>query len=234
MGRDGHSAGPVERVVLHGVVARHRLPRMAIRAVGPVIWPRRMDKGEPATFALVPGLVAWAVSPPASRARLLRLVSSLPFPLALAALNVVLRLAMVGSLGSYSEARTDYGSFEWDHLNAYLGRLIAPINPAIMGEAAVQVVGLPSALLLIGLVLFGRDNRRMLALAAGVGAADGLACNQLAGCPGRKPPRQPPAVLARGGLHHRRGGTALRRDQECGALASSSGWRHGRARGPGA
>jgi hypothetical protein len=118
------------------------------------------------TFAVIPGIAMWAVSPPNTRRQWRTLILSLVPLGAFSLLNVGLRIALTGSLGGYDQARYDYPNFIWDYLNAYVRRLLAPINPAMLGEPAVQIVGLLSSVaLLAGLIWFGRAQRRLLLLA---------------------------------------------------------------------
>ncbi|MEA2574283.1 MAG: protein O-mannosyl-transferase [Chloroflexia bacterium] len=92
-------------------------------------------------------------------------VALLPF-VAVLALNVGIRLAVLGRLGGYPEARTDYQEFIWDSLIDFARLLVSPVSSLVFGAAVPQVVGLLFTLgLLLGLTIYGRVNARLLLLA---------------------------------------------------------------------
>jgi hypothetical protein len=110
-------------------------------------------------------LSAWAVAPGRHRRDGGRVLLALwPFAVALG-LNLVLRVSQYGGLGGYTNTRSDYITFFWDNFTAYMRVLLVPLNPEVVGQPAVQLVGLAvSAALLAGLVWFGRAERRLLVL----------------------------------------------------------------------
>ncbi|MDQ6693252.1 MAG: hypothetical protein M3014_02350, partial [Chloroflexota bacterium] len=84
---------------------------------------------------------------------------------AVLALNVGIRLAAYGKIGGYAAVSTDYGSFYWDSLLNAAHVLLAPVNSSQLGQTLAQVVGgLSSLALLTGLILYGREHRRLLTL----------------------------------------------------------------------
>lgn len=128
-------------------------------------------------FAFVPvyAVSAWVATPHVSRAAWSRLaLSLLPF-VGVVALFVAVRVSTWGNLGNYPWARTDYQNFFWDNLISHGRILLAPLNPAVLGGAAAQAAGaMASVGILLGLVLYGRERRRLLLL-AGVWVALALA-----------------------------------------------------------
>jgi hypothetical protein len=120
------------------------------------------------TFVAVLGVAAWYVSPPPPngwRAWGRLALALAPFGLPIA-INIGLRFAIIGELGNYPTARGDIGSIVWDSLIAYVRVLLAPINPAVLGGAWVQITGaLVSLALLVGMAVWGRAQARLLLLA---------------------------------------------------------------------
>jgi hypothetical protein len=119
------------------------------------------------TLAFLPvfAAAAWLAAPPAGRVWPRLGLALVPFG-AVLALNVGLRLAVGGTLGAYQEASTDYVTFFWTELLNRIRILLAPLNPAVAGEAAVQIVGALTSLgLLLGLMYFGYRQRAVLAVA---------------------------------------------------------------------
>jgi hypothetical protein len=111
-------------------------------------------------------LAAWLAGPRRDRRAWARLgLALLPFA-AVLAVNVSLRLAVWGRLGSYPAARTDYPAFFWDALLSDIRILLAPLNPSLLGLAPVQIVGAATGLaLLVGLARFGAREGRLLVVA---------------------------------------------------------------------
>ncbi|HKP53755.1 MAG TPA: hypothetical protein VJ183_14025 [Chloroflexia bacterium] len=119
------------------------------------------------TFVLMLGISAWFVAPPREWAMWRKLgFALLPFG-AVVVGNIALRLIMVGELGTYPFARSDYGEFIWDSFLSYMRFFLAPFNPALWGNTWVQIAGLASTLLLLlGLARYGRSQARLLTVAA--------------------------------------------------------------------
>jgi hypothetical protein len=121
------------------------------------------------TFIPLIAISAWIARPP-DRAipgrRWLDLAWALsPFCLILAA-NLALRLVTWGRIGNYREAPVNYLNFVWISFIDFGRALLSPINSTLIDPAIVQVVGLlSSVLILAGLTLYGRENRRLLLLA---------------------------------------------------------------------
>jgi hypothetical protein len=119
-------------------------------------------------FSLIPlyPLAIWVRDRPPIKRHWLRMALLLiPFCLLVAA-NLAIRLAYMGSVGMYSNARTDYLSFFWDGVASYAGFLLSPINIVLLGGPVAQVVGAISAIMLIvGLVYLGRVQWRVLLFA---------------------------------------------------------------------
>jgi hypothetical protein len=81
--------------------------------------------------------------------------------------NVGIRLLVLGTLGGYAEARGDIGNFFWTNFAAHLRLLLSPLAELTLGGPATQLLGaLVSALLLLGLIYFGKNQRHLLAAAA--------------------------------------------------------------------
>jgi hypothetical protein len=119
------------------------------------------------TFIPLIGLSAWVAVPPSGRQSRRRLgYAMLPFCLVLA-INLSLRLLAWGSLGGYKGLESSYLGFFWDGYIQQLHGLLSPVNPAVFGDPTAQVVGaLASALILLGLLTYGRGERAFLGLAA--------------------------------------------------------------------
>ncbi len=116
-------------------------------------------------FIAMFAITAWYAGGGFSRRSFRRLgLALLPFFMALLGV-LALRFAFWGQVGGYQWARSDFGEFLWDRLIEAVRLLVAPLNPAVVGAAAVQVTGvLTSLLLLAGLVFYGRQERRLLAM----------------------------------------------------------------------
>lgn len=119
-------------------------------------------------FAFIPiiALSAWYVLPPRSRRDWARLGLALVPHVALLGLNFLIRQIAWGEQRNYTGVDINYLNFLYDWPADRLRFLLAPLESIIFGEPAVQVVAAVSALLLlVGLVLHGRDLARLLLLA---------------------------------------------------------------------
>lgn len=82
------------------------------------------------------------------------------------ALNLGIRLVVLGRIGGYPGVRFDYQNFIWDALIDSARLLLAPLSPMVFGGTTVQIVGLLFTLgLLLGLTLFGSLHTRLFILA---------------------------------------------------------------------
>lgn len=120
------------------------------------------------SFPAILALGTYFATPRFNRAAIKKLTLALaPFSLVLAALLGV-RLLLWGNIGGYPQAPTDVTTFAWDHLINFAQALLSPINPAVLGTVAWQIVGVTAiVLLLVGLILYGKPQLRLLALAVG-------------------------------------------------------------------
>jgi hypothetical protein len=117
-------------------------------------------------FIPVIAAAAWYVSPPAGWRGWGRMgLALLPFALPIAA-NLALRYTRWGTVGGYGGTRSDYASFIWDSLATCVRLLLSPLNPVVVGVTWAQAVGMLATIaLLVGLVLYGSEHRRLLLLA---------------------------------------------------------------------
>lgn len=117
------------------------------------------------TFVPVFALSAYISSRPTGRDQWRRLsIGSLLLLLPIA-VNLAIRLAKTGSIGGYTGAKSNYADFVWDYLGIYIRALMSPISQPVFGNPLVQLVGLATTIgILIGLVLFGREQRQLLLL----------------------------------------------------------------------
>jgi hypothetical protein len=118
------------------------------------------------TFLPLFVLSAWAASPMRERREWLRLgYVLLPFA-AVTASNLALRFAAWGGVGGYQSAPTNYQDFIWTGLVNHGSILLAPVSSVLLGNATAQIARtLIFVLLLLGLVWYGREQRRLLTVA---------------------------------------------------------------------
>jgi hypothetical protein len=119
------------------------------------------------TFLPLFALSAWLAVEQLEKGNWRRLaIALLPF-CAPIGLNLALRLATWSTLTGYRTFGADYAAQFWDGLIARAHMLLSPINSALVGSVVAQALGMISSVgLLVGLVLYGRRNIRLLTVVA--------------------------------------------------------------------
>jgi hypothetical protein len=120
------------------------------------------------TFVPLYVVAAWAATPEVRWAdgRVWRrmALALVPFAVVLV-LNVAIRLVNWGALGGYSSARPGIQDNFFGWLIEWVRVLLAPVNATLLGNQVAQIVGVAAALaILLGLISYGREQRRMLYL----------------------------------------------------------------------